>query len=652
MKLSEKIKCLFEQVNNLLTFKPQLDYNSETNTLTSVYINGKSASTLIETDPAPIEGTWAELEQLRSTSKLVPGASYILTDYQTKYLINGSDSEDTNTSLFVTGNISGYTTFSPSCVDTEVIGQNGDTAIVEELPAGYTGSLSVGETVTVDAYFNCGYIRFTPRVLDAGIVLKVSKVRYPALGSGVVILDSNNKPILKPGGVINTDVHDGTPYADMTAQENPIVPTERISLKAIDEQTFSLEAESLTFVGDTLLYDFNDSVILDEAGNQVSTRNGYILKRVNTDRSINVNKDWRVQRYRRYKIPQTDLEKFLHEKTQQDTVGGLYAENGILQFTVANPINESKKYLLSSPKEIEFYIDFTKINEDPFLSGGPGENKILRVQENSGRNVLVDIETDLSTVVNAKDLFIFPIVNNEPDPLKVSFFQVGNLKNTVVENYGNYVNSVNLIDVKSENRLFLNSTCYGSLTIDNKGDIDSVISLDYINIVNTGIIIKMTNFNYVIDFINKGSLYNVLIGSVPRADSTSLAQSNSITFGAEANIRNSMIGGKRKDYTEISAVASHLFYREEWGFQSILKGLMYLTKLNSTNTNYNDSQATEIELNTFNDLPSKGGPGYVYEYNILPSNTKLNNYNDNRDLVYTRILSNGNTELVTFSTPL
>jgi len=37
------------------------------------------------------------------------------------------------------------------------------------------------------------------------------------------------------------------PYADMSAVENYAVPTERIKLKAIDFDKFSLDAESATF---------------------------------------------------------------------------------------------------------------------------------------------------------------------------------------------------------------------------------------------------------------------------------------------------------------------------------------------------------------------------------------------------------------------
>lgn len=43
----EKLKCMAEQINNLLSFKPKLKYDPNTETLTSTYINGKQASTTI-----------------------------------------------------------------------------------------------------------------------------------------------------------------------------------------------------------------------------------------------------------------------------------------------------------------------------------------------------------------------------------------------------------------------------------------------------------------------------------------------------------------------------------------------------------------------------------------------------------------------------
>jgi hypothetical protein len=53
---------------------------------------------------------------------------------------------------------------------------------------------------------------------------------------------------------------------------------------------FSREAESVTYAGDKLKYDFLDN-IYDENSNQIGTRNGFILSRENLD-GLSINKDW------------------------------------------------------------------------------------------------------------------------------------------------------------------------------------------------------------------------------------------------------------------------------------------------------------------------------------------------------------------------
>lgn len=653
MKLSEKIKCLFEQVNNLLTFKPQLDYNSETNTLTSVYINGKSASTLIEADFNPIEGSWKELEKLRSENKLIVGQKYILTDYQTKYVIDGTDSSDDAYRLNTTGNFSGYTNFLRT-VSTDAISKNGDQAVVISLPENYTGALSVGDIVVATTYFNGGFIRFTPRVLAAGIVLGVDKVKYTDLGNNPTVLDDYGKPIIAPGGVINTDVHDSTPYMRMTAEENPTPPTERILLTAIDADVFSTQAESLTYLGDLLEFDFTDSDIPIEDANGVitiaGTRNGFILRREATLKSKNfTNKDWRVQRYRRYKIDEDNLEKYLHLKTQNGEDAGIYAQNGIPQFTSAVNLTEDHKYILKFPTEKNFYSDFTKINENPFLSGAPSADKILRISGNSGLNIKMDVSIPVAQFQEAKDFFITPIRDGES--LGFSTFRIDELENTIIRNYGNSRNYFDIWEITGSGSV---SNCTlmggGKLVLINKVEVKNVVAFDYLSLETQGPVDQLINFAFT-QLKNKGIIENFTIGSVSPANSTSLIRQHYFRVTSGAHILNSMKGGKRTDQTIIDAVMSHVLFREEYVFQSTLKGIMYFTRINSTNTGYADYQASSIDLNTFNNLPDKGSAGYSYEFNLLPSNTKLDNYSDNRELAYTKTLGNGNKQRIIISTP-
>jgi hypothetical protein len=78
-----------------------------------------------------------------------------------------------------------------------------------------------------------------------------------------------------------TLINDGTPYMGMTGIENTAPKNEVIVLTAIDVD--SLQMLKVTYIGDKLAYDFNDNKIVDENGTFITSRNGFVLRRINLE---------------------------------------------------------------------------------------------------------------------------------------------------------------------------------------------------------------------------------------------------------------------------------------------------------------------------------------------------------------------------------
>ena len=114
-----------------------------------------------------------------------------------------------------------------------------------------------------------------------------------------------------------------------------------------------------------------------------------------------------------------------------------------------------------------------------------------------------------------------------------------------------------------------------------------------------------------------------------------------------------MIGGKRAQQLSFEGNIDHCLIRMEYINTSLIKGNMYLTTIGSTNGTNSLHRGWELELNTWGSkVPDKSEPGFKYLYNTFPNNTKLNNFNYNKDIVYTNIDANGNIGLTTLSSPL
>ena len=93
-------------------------------------------------------------------------------------------------------------------------------------------------------------------------VKKVALAEDVATGAAVEKL-TFGKVVMRPGGLINTDVHNGTAYSGMVAEENQAPPFESLILTAFSKENFSRTAESNTFPGDVVEYDFDDTSIFD-----------------------------------------------------------------------------------------------------------------------------------------------------------------------------------------------------------------------------------------------------------------------------------------------------------------------------------------------------------------------------------------------------
>ncbi|MDC7251053.1 MAG: hypothetical protein PQJ49_14180, partial [Sphaerochaetaceae bacterium] len=245
-----------------------------------------------------IEGTYAEIKAIKDADALIPGLTYIINDYQTEYFIEGSNSSGIVEEKEISSVVSGYAVLNN---DYEYDLNVGDTVEVTELPSGYSGAVQVGDTTTVTVETSDYYFRFANNMHNTvGIKFKFFYDRYNTIAQDIVVNDANGKPVLRPQGVINTEVHDGTPYMEQTAAENYPVPVERVVLIASDTNSFRKEGESDTFQGDYLEYDIDDTDIINDNNEVIGTRKGLITRRATFDRSIDAPIDWRVFRFRRW----------------------------------------------------------------------------------------------------------------------------------------------------------------------------------------------------------------------------------------------------------------------------------------------------------------------------------------------------------------
>ena len=93
----KKLKCLIVQVNNILKFTPTLNFDTETNILTSVYANGKEATTEIPTggEQIPFVIGTSDTEDLSDGTNVIQIDAHQLNFYSEDFEVaefpNGAD---------------------------------------------------------------------------------------------------------------------------------------------------------------------------------------------------------------------------------------------------------------------------------------------------------------------------------------------------------------------------------------------------------------------------------------------------------------------------------------------------------------------------------------------------------------------------------
>jgi len=601
-----------------------------------------------------VSGTYGTLENLVSNNQLVIGGSYILLGYQTIYQINGSNTTGIVQLHTVIG--AAASVFSQFVnVPSEIGGPGnfaGVTVTVESIVPGAT--LTVGQSLTISSWFSPFYIQFSPTVVgvNIGCTLKFEKQRYSNVIGGATYSDIYGKPIMKPGGVLNIDVHDGTPYMSMTASENPPVLIESIILKAIDTNKFSRDAESLTFPGDKLVYDYTDKYVYDENGNIIANKPGAIIQRTNISGSISMNKDWRVQRYRRYGVDSTNWSKLTLATASIYKIGA----NSVC--TTTNPsISTDHRYIATDPYIFNFFTDFNKNytgTSSIFVTGtssAPSMNDGSRASYPlSGNEYSNDLNIS-SFTSSVKDFNIIPIVNGEPTNL-IEKCIVNDVSNTVFLPYSQTYGLTSDLNVDSKNGNITNSTFAALPLILNTGTINKLSVIDNMVLNNfstynqgsttAGSILNTLMLSYSA-ISNTGQIVNTTIGGGAGATTAF----NSINF-SDSTIYNCVIGGHRNNSMEIDKLRANksLICLNVSTLISIT-GNSYLTALKNQSTSFYSST---IKLNNFDTLnPNKALYGYLYDLNLGLSDLELNNNTLNKRLVYQYLDNSNNIISVTAS---
>jgi hypothetical protein len=639
-------------VSNLnINTTPQIN-NSLTKVL-SRESNGRVSEIELSSLNTIYSGTHATLNVLKNEKKLITGNKYILTDYQTKYIINGSDSSTRQQIHTVIGSASNFTQFNnvPNTIAT-----NGDVVTVVFAPSGST--VTTGQTLTIVNYFNVGYIQFSPLLTGAqniGVQLRFEKQRYSNIPNNIIINDINGKPVFKPTGVLNTEVHDGLPYMSMSGIENPAPFIEQISLTAIDSSNFSINAESLTFIGDKLEYDFNDTIINDDNGNFKTNRNGFILKRENVYGNISVDKDWRVQRYRRFQMDNFNWNGFLHKKEFSELSGTsgstIYKILNVNYCTNNNStISLDHRYIMYEPIINNFYTDFAKSVSNPFISGTTSAptvtvgNRLPLIDHVSNFSVNVSLPlSGLTGTTLAKDFHIIPIISGEPKEL-VSTFKVNNLNNSVFLDFSQRYGVAGVIFVDSDGGYIYNSSVMSSANIMNKGSINNFISIDNISLINNGKIFNSNNLGYT-DITNYGTIINSSFGQGFISGTNEFLQLN---IDSNSTLLDTIVGGLRNDGINLTNfMSSQNILINKTAGSSVIGGNTFLTLFKNANTMY----GSEINLKTFaTQIPNKGFWGYIYDFDVAISDTYVNNFNQRRHLIYQNIDVNNITSITTITT--
>jgi len=620
------------------------------------------------------EFTHTDLQSLVNEKKLVIGQKYILSGYQTKYYIEGTNTSNIEKIITNTGVVTGYGFYDPPLLDIK----HGSEVIVMTLPTDYSGAVQVGDTTTVNAYYAGSYLKFANGLQTIiGATFKYSLPRYTSITKDATVIDSNSKIMMQAGGVINTIVHNGEAYMQMTAEENPAVPTEKIVVTAISEAEFSTQAESITHLGELLTYDFTDTQIKNEDGVVLGERMGLITRRISANKKIDINKDWRVQRYRRYKMTDADWQNYLLANSSTDDVYKLGSNNGI---TAANiNITDTHKYVLPYIEEKKFYQDFSKLGTSTniFLAGTSSPGHIAYGGRMEVDNDDVYKQTVIASAVdNGKDLFIIPFVQPEigivsenektatatTKPMLIETklnvvenldaFIAHNLENTVFLNSNSQYSTTNRIEVSITDGISYSTFSTGckvfSSSENRTNGLSRITAIDSIILNNKG---KIENLHVLTTgkLNNNGDVKFVTIGGMPSNATAFGVTYIDVNFDDACRMRNTMIGGKRVDRMFFSNVQTNkcLFVFSRGQYLRVSDSIMFLTAVKHSGDFYTNN----INIDTTGLNANKNKYGFLYE--AIPSISGKHVFtNLQGDLVYQVIdgTNNNSTQITTLIT--
>lgn len=394
-----------------------------------------------------IVSNYVDIKQLMADGKLEPERKYLLTDYLHKYFIAGSNSDGT-VMYFQTWDYSyGYAVFGYYVYDLPT----GKEIIVTGLPEDYTGPIKVGDKTTVSVNSQNWYFHFKNGMHTIrGVEFKAYYERFTTIEEGVEYLDGNGKPVMVPGGLINTKVHDGTAYMDMTAEENLTVIPEQLLFTAETAHAFKKEVESYTFPGDIVEYDFDSTVIYNDNSEVIGERPGFIFARKNGNLGVDLRIDWRNARWRRWQLDLDSRTKLLNQHLDVNTTKLGY--QGKWLYTAGLRRVTQPEY---------FYLGLSVEGQMPNLNANAQKTNFQYAAESP---------------ISAKDYPVFPLdQNRDPDYNKFSTIKAVVCHNTVFQGFSGESNAGLSVNVNS----LVSSTFVSRASInDESGTLHNVVAID------------------------------------------------------------------------------------------------------------------------------------------------------------------------------
>ncbi len=584
-----------------------------------------------------IEGTYAQIKALKDGNNLVAGVRYIITDYKTEYFVPNTNSSDKIKYKTTSASVSGWAILDNNY---EYELSNGATVTITELPSGYSGSLAVGQTTTVSSINASYYFKFANGMQNTiGVSFSFNVTRFSGVAHNAVINDANGKPVMKPNGIINTDIHDGTVYCDMTAAENKTVPTERLVITASTNNSFEVVGYSDTYSGDVIHYDFDDVNIINDNKVNIGTRKGYIIRRINEKLKIDTKLDWRVIRFRRWLIDSDSRKQLINQDLDNTTRVGF-----------------GGNYLFTSQNRVI-------TNTDHFYVARMPEQKFNNIDANAKRKTFTSV---LESNIKCKDFNLFPL-DDSYNPINVDKFELDaiwdsvciglsgefsykiNIKGTTLQNTTFVSNPI----ISGNNLYILDSTMLDSFAIDYS--INSVISnLVCLSYTTIGYISNTTIYDSIFG-THKGGHISGIPSPIPAAKWFILRSLNN------TRLDNIVLG---QASTNIHMIDSNLVDSSIFLYYSPIAGNSRTTE----DVRINGSTFRNVYLRvprnlyrvSFNDLffddsnPDSSDGLFIYETDVVPgilSNVSVKKNEANNNLYYTTVDASNVVTYVDIVTP-